>query len=179
MRAPSSNDDPLDRRPANQARFPGALVNAVLQLKKTANAVRVDVIRNRGAAPPDRLAQHLGQRYPQTLQFGPRQPARLPPRPNTPSKKTFIGIDIPYSRQQCLIEQRSLDGQATPAEETRKRHRPQSQAAPHPAPQNLPNPSNRGIPNGQSGADQQTGSLGRWPGSALHGCGQRLERPGK
>ena len=70
MRAAASHQDALDGSTALPARLAGALVNAVLELKEAAYAVR----RRRNRKPTTRRAgwhvQHFAQRQAQPLQFG-------------------------------------------------------------------------------------------------------------
>ncbi len=55
------------------------------------------------------------------LQFDPGQTARVSARPDSRLKETFIGIDVPHSRQEGLVKQRGLDWQAPAAEEIGER----------------------------------------------------------
>ena len=50
VRSPASEDDPPDRRPADQARFTCSEVNAMFELEEPLFAFRVHVIGNRRAA---------------------------------------------------------------------------------------------------------------------------------
>jgi len=59
VRSALADHDSLDRRPAAQARFTGATVNAVKILEAAALAGTVDVVGDRRAAVVDRQPQNF------------------------------------------------------------------------------------------------------------------------
>ena len=101
-----------DRGATLSARLPGALVYTVFELKESPYTLGVHVVRDRGTAQPDRMLQHLAQRDAKPLQFGPGQPPGSPSRADPGPKQAFVRVDIAHSREQALVEQRRLDGQA-------------------------------------------------------------------
>jgi hypothetical protein len=97
--------------------LPCALVNAVLQLKKAACAIGIDVVGDRGATEPNGVPKNLAQRLPEPVVLGNRDPVGAPSRPDSGMEQAFVRIDVPHTRQQRLIEQRRFDGHMPCAKE--------------------------------------------------------------
>ncbi len=64
MGSPPGQHDPPDGHFAVAAGEAGAQINAMLELKKTAYASRIDIIGNRRATQPNGMLQHLAKRQP-------------------------------------------------------------------------------------------------------------------
>ena len=89
----------------------------MFELEESPDALRVHVVRDRRAAQPDGMLQHLEKRQAQTLEIGPGQTPRRFSRPDARAEQAFVGIDISHSRQQRLVQQRRLDGQRAAAKQ--------------------------------------------------------------
>ena len=59
MRAAPGDDHSANRGFADQAWLPGTHVDEVAKLKEAALTCGIDIIGDRGAAQPDRFAQHF------------------------------------------------------------------------------------------------------------------------
>ena len=109
MRAAPGHRDPLDGRFAHTTRFRRSLVDAMFQLEKAPHPLRIHIIGNRRAAETDCVLQDLPQCKSQPLQFDPGESSGAAAGSKTRAKQALIGIDVPHSGQQCLIEQCRLD----------------------------------------------------------------------
>lgn len=116
----ASQHRPSDCRPAIEARFAGPHIDPVLHLKQSPLPGRVHVIRNRGAPGADCGFQHSPNCSVEPVQLGVAQPTRYPRRPDTCPKEALVSIDIPDPVQQSLVQERRLDGELPPAEQSRK-----------------------------------------------------------
>ncbi len=83
----------------------------MLQLKEALLAFRVHVIGDRRSTQKNGVLQNFPKRDSQSFQFDPGQPACISPRPDSGPKQALIRVDIADAGEECLVEQRSLDGQ--------------------------------------------------------------------
>src|SRR5580692_12482942 len=120
MRTASANHAAGDGRFADVARFARALVYAMLQLKKTAAAVGVNVIIHARAAELDGLSQHVAQAEAQHFHLRTSHTRGAARGPHSSAKQRFIGIDISHTVQQLLVEQRAFDWRVASGKERGK-----------------------------------------------------------
>ncbi len=92
-------------------------IDAVLKLEKSADAIRVHIVRNRRAAKLDGVAQHLLECHAQPFKLGTGKSARLASWADSGAEKALVGIDIADAGEQRLVEQCGLDGELAAAEE--------------------------------------------------------------
>jgi len=69
MCSATRQQDALNRCAAAETRLAGAQVDAVLELKKTFDAVCVHIVGHRGATELDGMLQHFSKSQPQPFQF--------------------------------------------------------------------------------------------------------------
>ncbi len=119
MRPPAANHNPPNRASAHQTRLSRAQVHPVLKLEEPPLPVRIHIVRNGRPAQTDSMPQNLHQLPAQPLQLRPAQPSCRPARPDPRPEKALVGVDVPHSRQQCLVQQRGLDREA-PAPKQRR-----------------------------------------------------------
>ncbi len=119
MSAPARDNHAPDWALTTAARFAGALVNAVLQLKKAALAIGIDVVGDRRAAQSNRMVQDFAQGQPKALELRTRKAIDASSRANAGVEQAFIGVNVANPRKEGLIKQCCLDGQ-TPAMKERR-----------------------------------------------------------
>jgi len=104
MSAPASHENTADRSSAGVAWLGGAQVNAVFELEEAALPIGVNVIRDRGAAQTNGMAQDLEKRLSEAFKFDSSEAACGPARADTGTKETLVSIDVTYSGEEGLIE---------------------------------------------------------------------------
>ena len=92
----------------------------MFKLEETFGPGGIHIVRNGGSAQGDRLSEHALKTGMEAVEFRPFQVASHPPGPDPCPEKTLVGIDIPHSMQELLIEQGSLDGGAAGTKERGK-----------------------------------------------------------
>ena len=90
VRGPLRYQQAANRRPAGEARLPGALVNPVAELKKTLAALGVHVIRDGRTARRDGLRQYRSDGIEQPSWPLPAQARSHRQRVNSGTKERFI-----------------------------------------------------------------------------------------
>src|ERR1035438_3790656 len=110
MTASSCDDYPFDRCAANQARFALPTVHPMLQLKKPFFAVGIDIVADCRPSQRNGFAQHLLNCGVQFAQLLARKRGGSATRTYSRAEERLVGVDIPHSAQELLIEQRALDG---------------------------------------------------------------------
>jgi len=116
----AGKQNPVDEGSATAAGLSGAEVDAVLELEESADAVGVDIIRDRGAAEADGMLEDLAEGLAEPLEFGAGEAAGGAARADSGMEKALVGIDVAHAGEEGLVEQRSLDGQFAAAEESGK-----------------------------------------------------------
>ena len=81
----------------------------------TLSAVRIHVVRDRGAATFNRFGQHRDNRFVQAAQALPAQTARDRLGMNSRAEQGFIRVDVADTAQEVLVEEQGLDGRFAPA----------------------------------------------------------------
>src|SRR4051812_7720291 len=117
MRASTGDDDPLDRTFAVVAGLAGAHVDPMLELERSFFAVGIDVVRNGRAAGFDGFVQDFANSLIKFAQLLTGDGIRAAARTNGGAEESFVSIDIAYTAQQLLIEQRAFDGRLATFEE--------------------------------------------------------------
>ncbi len=120
MRSASGKNNALDRLLAYATGLPCTAIHAVLKLEKSFDSIGIHIIRDRGSAEFNGLIENFSQSQAQTFQLNSRESSGDFTRTDAGAKKTFVGIDIPYTMQQCLIEKRRLDADLARTEEMGK-----------------------------------------------------------
>ena len=123
MGASSCYYDALDRVTASQAGITGALVDAMLQLEESPDAICVDVIGNGRATELNRLFQNRTESEPELFKFRARESPGAAAWTDSGAKQALIGIDVSDARQQGLIQERGFDREFTSAKELCKLRR--------------------------------------------------------
>jgi len=106
----SGQGDALDGCSADRAGLAGAQVDTVLELEKTANSIGIDVIGYGGAAQLNRVLQDFDKCGAKTDEFGLGETASLAARTNSSTEEALVGVYIPNSVEERLVEQCSFDG---------------------------------------------------------------------
>jgi hypothetical protein len=120
VRAAAGHCDAPDGGAALAAGLAGALVDAVLKLEKAADAIGINVVGDRGPAKLNGVTQDLLESGAKAFQLSAGKPACLAARTDARAEEAFIGIDIAHAGEQCLIQERGLDGELAPTEEDGK-----------------------------------------------------------
>ena len=89
----------------------------MLQLEEAANPIRIHIVRNRRSAQLNGMLQHNLQRRAQPFELLPGQPPGHSFRSDSCPKQALIGINIPHTMQQLLIQEGSLNRRLPPAKE--------------------------------------------------------------
>ncbi len=106
----AAKNDPANWRLAIQAWLTRAQVDFVFQLKKSTSAVRIHIVGNRGATESNRFSQYCLDRGMQSSHFRDTQSASPTTGSNSGAKQTLVGVDVADPMQECLIQERGLDG---------------------------------------------------------------------
>ena|SRR5271168_1802444 len=104
MRSPAGQQNPPDGRGTDCAWLAGSQIDLVLQLKETAHAVGVYIIRDGRAAQLDGVSQHLLDGAMQPEELRPREPSSHAPGADSRAKKAFVGVDIADPMQKALVK---------------------------------------------------------------------------
>ena len=120
MGSPPREEDALDGGLAAATGLVGPKVDAVFQLEETSHSVGIHVVGDRGTPQPDGLLQNLAERKPEPFKFGFAKATGVAARPDTGMKEAFVGVDVTHTGKQALIEQGSLDRQASATKECGK-----------------------------------------------------------
>ena|SRR5579884_3138711 len=116
MRAASAEDDAFDGRAAHETWLAGAHVHTMLELEKAFFAVCVYVIGNGRPAELNGFFEHFLHRSMEAVKLCASESPGLAARTNAGAKERLIGIDIPDTVQQFLVQQSSFDGSLASAE---------------------------------------------------------------
>src|SRR5436305_12988471 len=100
----------LDGSLADQAGFAAAPVGAMLELKESFLTFGIHIIRDGGTSGGNGLLQHLLKSGMEFGRFLPGQRTGTASRADSRAEQALICIDVPYSVQHILIQQRSFDG---------------------------------------------------------------------
>ena len=106
----------LDRCFTTPAEHSSAHVHEVFELEKTTDSLGIDVVGDGGSAQADGMFQDVFERKSQALQFSVGETSGTAARPDAGAKEALIGVDVAYTREQLLIEERSFDGELPAAE---------------------------------------------------------------
>jgi hypothetical protein len=118
--APPRHDHTSNFFFAANAGFSFALVDAMADLKSSAVAVGIHVVRNRRAFQPDRSRQDFTNRAMERGKLRLCESCGDARRMNPRAEQAFIRIYIAHSAQDALIEQKGFDARAARAESRAK-----------------------------------------------------------
>ena len=117
MGAAAGEDNALDGGFADEAGFGGALVDAVFQLKETADTAGVDVVGDGGAAEADGMLEDVDEGEAEAFELGVAEAACLTARTDAGAEEGFVGVDVADAGEERLIEESGLDGEFAPAKQ--------------------------------------------------------------
>jgi hypothetical protein len=117
MTASTADDETFNRSFTDEAGFTGALIDIMPQLEEALVSVCVYVVVHRGTAEFNRLAQDFAYLLVKAGKVGPGEGFGLATWTYSGAEERFIGVDIPYSAQQLLVQKRTFDGRIAPAKE--------------------------------------------------------------
>ena len=117
MGTAASENDAANGGAAGSAGLAGALIDAMLELEESPGAFGIDVIGDRGAAHPDGVFQDLAKCLAQAVEFGAGETAGGFAGADAGAKEAFVGIDVAHAREQFLVEEGGLDGDAAAAKQ--------------------------------------------------------------
>ena len=109
MRGPLGHQQAPDGRAACEAGLTGALIDAVAELEEAAAALGVHVIGYGGTTRLDGLSQHCDDGVVEPAGARIPQPVRHRQGMYPGAKQGFVGVDIPQTAQESLVQQQGFD----------------------------------------------------------------------